>query len=407
MDGDKIVAILFSDVVGYAHVTDPEKTAPIVHDEMTRNLVRSLTQQHDGNWIREVGDAVVCTFGSAVAATQCALEIQRGVADASEFRPRIGIHIGDVEQHAADVDTDAFRAVVNVAARVQALSDRGGICITGRVHEELRSNQAALDFDDLGEASLADVEAPTQVYRINLPMIPVTLSEFTAARRQVEPTRSRVPMIAISTAVLLTATLGWLLVRSASQDTGPLADGAEIAQSNEADRDIETPDHLSEPEIRAAAFSTVREKLLGLEGNSDFDARVWTTPDPVKNDTVYHVEIEAGCTCSALLFAIDGSADEISLLYPNPFHRDGSIRRGQLLKVPASNEFSLRAVGGEGIDVLKLVIVDGPLELGVSAGDAWRAAPEQTARVAELATWLESIEVLDWDSATAPLQIIP
>ncbi len=412
-DNRKIVAILFSDVVGYAHVSDPEKTAPILHDEATRKLVRSLTQQYGGDWVHEIGDAVVCTFASAVAATQCALEIQQGIAAECEFRPRIGIHVGGVAFRPADIDTNLFSDAVNVAARVQGLSERGGICITGRVHEELRSNQALLDFDDLGEVSLDNVAAPTRVYRIELPMKSVTLSEFIAAKGRLVEKRSMVPTIVISIAVLIAVTIGWLLVEPAQEVTVERAESTGIPESNRTDVGAEiAPDsapveEVSEEEVRAAAFATAREKLRRLDGTRDFAARVWTIPDPVKNDAVYHVGIDADCACTALLFAIDGSAHEISLLYPNPFHRDGSIQAGEVLKIPSSGEFSLRAVGGEGIDEMKLIVVDGPLALGVWSGVAWSATPEQTERVAELETFLATIETLEWDSAAAPLQIVP
>jgi len=401
------IAILFSDVVGYAHVTDLEKTAPIVHDQETRNLVRSLTKQHGGDWIHEIGDSVVCTFGNVVAATQCALEIQEAIAQESQFRPRIGIHIAGAESRAGDTDTDAFADAVNVAARVQELAERGGICLTGRVLEELRSNQALLDFEDLGERKFENVDAPVQVYRINLPTETVTLSEFATARDRPEAKRSRAPTIAIATAVIVALAVGWLFARSTPEGDAQPADAREsVARAGVGPAAAPSP-AISEAEVRAVAFAAVREKLLSLDGKSDFAARVWTIPDPVRDETFYHVGIDANCACTALLFAVDGSADEISLLYPNSFHTEGSIRAGEVLEIPASGEFSLRAVGGEGIDELKLIVVDGLLELGASPGEAWSATPAQAARVAELETLLAAMETFEWDSATAPLQIIP
>ena len=192
----KIVGILFSDLVGDEYATDPERNASIVDAGKTGNLIRSLTEQHDGEWSQKIGNAVVCTFGSAVAATQCALEIQQGIAGETEFRPRIGIHVGDLVFRTTDLGTEVFGDAVNVVARVQALCEHGGICITGRVYEELRSNQAFLDFEDLGNRSLKNVNTPTQVYRIDLPKEPVTLSEFTTARDRPRARRSPPPSTA-------------------------------------------------------------------------------------------------------------------------------------------------------------------------------------------------------------------
>jgi class 3 adenylate cyclase len=400
------IAILFSDVVGYAHVADLEKTVSIVHDEETRDLVRSLTHQHDGDWVHEVGDAVVCTFKSAVTATQCALEIQEGIVQEYQFRPRIGIHTADVGSLAGGTDAGRFADAVNVAAHVQELSERGGICLTGQVYEELRSNQALLDFEDLGQRKLENVDDPVQIYRISLPTESVTLSEFATERARIDATRSRIPTIAIWAAVIIALTVGWLLVRPTPEANVQLADATET-DAGETVPDVAALQELSEADARAAAFSAVREKLLSLEGNSDFAARVWTIPDPVKDDTLYQIGVDANCACTALLFAIDGSADEISLLYPNPFHTDASIRAGETLEIPSSDEFSLRAVGGEGIDEILLIVADGPLELGFGSRQAWSATPDQAVRVAELETLFAAMETLEWDSAAAPLQIIP
>lgn len=411
-DTDKIVAILFSDVVGYAHVTDPERTVPVVHDEETRNVVRAVTQRHQGEWVQEIGDAVVCTFSSAVKATQCALEIQQVIAEEYEFRPRIGIHVGDLALGAPDAGKDVFGEAVHVATRVQALSERGGICITGRIHEELRSNQAFLDFEDMGEVSLEGVRAPVQVYRVSLPEKPVTLSEFATERERPDEKRSSVPVIVVSCAVLLALVIGWLLARSAPEGTAHVVEaGGEVESARpepvaEAVPESAPAPQVPEEDLRAADFASVRDRLLGLEGKSDFGPRVWTIPDPVKDNTPYRVGIEVDCSCTALLFAIDGSADSISLLYPNPYHLDGSIQAGEVLKIPSSGEWIMRAVGGEGIDTMTLIVVDGSIEFG-GADEIWSATPDQPERIAELDALLAKIETLDWDAASAPLQIIP
>ncbi len=439
-----IVAILYTDVVGYAHVSDPERTVPIAYDEQTRNLVQSLTQQHGGNWLQALGDAAVCTFGSGVAAMQCAMEIQQRMAEECEIRPRIGIHAGDVVFQPTDVGTNEFFDAVNIAARVQALADHGGICITGRAHEELRSNQALLDFDDLGEVTLDDVDTPIQVHRIKLPASPVELSDFSPVRERPAERRSLLPMVVVGVAVLLAVAVAWLLT-SSSPDEGELLSDATLDSGQDSAPDAvldaaldAAPDSVLDPALedaqvsdssldgsavpeisldaqQAAAFSAVRERLrslhvntaVGSAGRSDFSPRVWTIPDPVKDNSLYHIGIEANCNCNVLLFAIDGSADVISLLYPNPFDSEGSIQSGGVIKVPSSEQWMLRAVGGEGIDEIVLLVVDSPIEFGLSSDEAWSATPDEPERAAELETLLEAIETLGWDGAAAPLQIIP
>jgi len=442
---DDIAAILYTDLVGYAHASDPERTVSIAYDNQTRQLVETLTQQHGGHWLQALGDSAVCTFDSAVRAMQCAMEIQQRMADECDIRPRIGIHVGDVVFHANDVGTNAFFDAVNVAARVQALAESGGICISGRAHEELSAHHSMLDFDDLGEVTLEDVDAPVRVHRIKLPDtseesredVPAAFSEPSHPRPGQRD--SRVPLISIAVllAIALAIAVGWWF--TASETTEPVADdgdagvevanetaeesGAEVATGDaaesspgaveESEAGSETDLEVSQQELELAAFGAVRDRLRNLPrrstppaaGRNDFSARVWTIPDPVKDNAVYHIGIEADCSCNALLFSIDGSSDAISLLFPNPFHTDGTIRGGQVQKIPSADEWILRAVGGEGIDEIVLIVADSALEFG-GGDEVWSATPEQTGRVAELDQLLEKIGTLAWDSAAAPLQIV-
>ena len=164
------------------------------------------------------------------------------------------------------------------------------------------------------------------------------------------------------------------------------------------------------------AFDRVRAQLLALEPVSDAEARIWTTPDPVPNGATYSVAFEADCDCQALLFSVDGSEDEIALLYPNNHDPRERLVPGRPLVLPspgAKPPYTLDALGGEGEDTLKLVLLRGQLEFPseidffttAQKGQSlvWAAAREDQERLKELAGLLES-EI--WSTAQTPLRIL-
>jgi adenylate cyclase len=121
-------------------------------------LIDPKIAQHHGRIVKTTGDGLLVEFGSVVDALRCATECQRGMAehdadrlvDRIEFR--IGVHQGDVVVE----DGDIFGDGVNVAARLEALADPGGICVSARVQEDA-SGRLDLAFDDLGDQSLKNI----------------------------------------------------------------------------------------------------------------------------------------------------------------------------------------------------------------------------------------------------------
>jgi len=171
-------------------------------------------------------------------------------------------------------------------------------------------------------------------------------------------------------------------------------------------------DDTSPPE----AFDQVRAQLLELEPVSDTEARIWTTPDPVPSGGTYSVTFEADCDCQPLLFSIDGSQDEIALLYPNNHDPRGRLTPGEALVLPspgANPPYTLDALGGEGEDTLKLLLlrdeVGFPSEITFFAtaqrGESlvWTATRVDHDRLEELAELLRG-EI--WSTAQTPLRIL-
>jgi TolB-like protein len=144
------------------------KWAPTLLKERRRTIFEPVVHELGGRIVKLMGDGILIEFASPVNAVQGALELQRRVTKANEPLPddrrlllRIGINLGDV----IDEDSDIYGEGVNVAARLEALADPGGICVSAKIHHEARG-KVATAFDDLGEQVLRNIAFPVRVYRL-------------------------------------------------------------------------------------------------------------------------------------------------------------------------------------------------------------------------------------------------
>jgi hypothetical protein len=154
------------------------------------------------------------------------------------------------------------------------------------------------------------------------------------------------------------------------------------------------------------AFDAVRRALLSRVGPfGEARARVETDPNPVPNEEKYQIVFEAQCDCEAMLFAVDGNKDEIALLYPNPFDPARRLKPGEKRSLPGTAAYSFRAVGGEGVDMLKLFVTPREFDFPPANINAWEASPRKPERLAELARWLDSLEQIPFATFVTPLQI--
>jgi adenylate cyclase len=172
----KLTTILCADCEGFSRMmrADEERTYRVLQD--CRKLIDRLIGEHDGRIFATAGDSVVAEFPSPVEAVRCATEIQHSIelleAEAPEdgrMHFRIGINVGDVIIQGDDLIGDG----VNVAARLQGLSDPGGICISGTVYEQIK-NKLTLACEDLGDQIVKNIADPVRVHRVRLgrPAIP-------------------------------------------------------------------------------------------------------------------------------------------------------------------------------------------------------------------------------------------
>jgi adenylate cyclase len=165
----RLAAILAADVAGYSRLMGADEEG--THERLKahrRELVDPKIAEHSGRIVKTTGDGILAEFGSVVDAVRCAAEVQRAMIDREAGMPenrrirlRIGINLGDVIVE----DDDIFGDGVNVAARLEALSDPGGLCISRMVRDQIR-DKLAYAFEDLGEQSVKNIARPVRVYAL-------------------------------------------------------------------------------------------------------------------------------------------------------------------------------------------------------------------------------------------------
>src|ERR1700674_5801162 len=176
----RLTAILAADVAGYSRLmgADEEDTHARLRAHF-QQLVNPKIALHRGRIVKTTGDGMLAEFASVVDAMRCAAEIQRSMIDRDGQMPderrirfRIGINLGDVIAEGDDIFGDG----VNVAARLEALAETGGICVSGTVHDQIR-DRLPYSLDDLGEQQVKNIARPVRVYAL----CPASVADLPAA----------------------------------------------------------------------------------------------------------------------------------------------------------------------------------------------------------------------------------
>jgi TolB-like protein/class 3 adenylate cyclase/Tfp pilus assembly protein PilF len=165
----RLAAILAADVAGYSRLmgADEEGTHERLRAHL-RELVNPKIAEHRGRIVKNTGDGFLAEFPSVVDAVRCAVHVQRGMIDREpevledlRIRFRIGINLGDVIVE----DDDIFGDGVNVAARLEALAEPGGICVSRMVRDNVR-DKLDFAFEDMGDQQVKNIARPVRVYAV-------------------------------------------------------------------------------------------------------------------------------------------------------------------------------------------------------------------------------------------------
>jgi adenylate cyclase len=166
----RLVAILAADVAGYSRLVGADEQGTLTQwkahwDE----LIAPKMQEFGGRTVRITGDGLLAEFASAVNAVRYAAALQRGMAERNAHIPpekriefRVGLNVGDVIIDRGDMWGEG----VNVAARLEALAQPGGICVSGRLHEDVRG-KLDIAFEDMGKHQLKNIARPIRVFRVH------------------------------------------------------------------------------------------------------------------------------------------------------------------------------------------------------------------------------------------------
>jgi TolB-like protein len=166
----KLTAILSADVVGYSSLMDDNEEETIRTLKNYCSAITTLTGHNRGRLVDMVGDNLLVEFSSAVDAVNCGTEIQHELAkrnmelpDNRKMEFRIGINVGDVVEENGRIYGDG----VNIAARTEGLAEAGGICISGRVYDQVE-NKLDLAYKYLGEQKVKNITRPIRIYAIRM-----------------------------------------------------------------------------------------------------------------------------------------------------------------------------------------------------------------------------------------------
>jgi TolB-like protein/class 3 adenylate cyclase len=212
----RLTTIFAADIAGYSRLieTDEEGTVERLKAHR-RELIDPKIRERRGHLVKTTGDGLLAEFASVVEAVQCAADVQRGMldrdaglAEEQRIRFRIGINLGDVIAEDGDILGDG----VNIAARLEALAEPGGVCVSHTVYDQVR-DRLPVAFDDWGEQHVHNITRPVRVYalpaaaiaRLPAPEPPAAMPP----RRRWRP--AVIGLIAAGTAALTIAAASWSL----------------------------------------------------------------------------------------------------------------------------------------------------------------------------------------------------
>ncbi len=186
----RLAAILAADVVGYSRLMGANEEGTLAElKRHRRELVDPKISEHRGRIVKTTGDGMLVEFVSVVDAVRCAVDIQREMTGRNAEVPpdrriefRIGLNVGDIIID----DKDIYGDGVNIAARLEALAEPGGICVSRVVRDQVR-DKLDFSFEDMGEQQVKNIARPVRTHRV---MLGATVVKPSSAPAAADPPRA-------------------------------------------------------------------------------------------------------------------------------------------------------------------------------------------------------------------------
>ena len=199
----RLTAIVSADVVGYSRLMGEDEASTVDTITKYREVMADLIEQHRGRIVDSPGDNVLAEFASVVDAAQCAVAVQKEIQSRNTELPvarrmefRIGINLGDVIEEGERIYGDG----VNIAARLEALADPGGICISKTAFDHIES-KLPLGYEYIGEQSVKNISKPVIAYKVLMDPRVITSSEI--EKKRVMPPWSKKSAIAVGISIII------------------------------------------------------------------------------------------------------------------------------------------------------------------------------------------------------------
>jgi adenylate cyclase len=197
----RLTAILAADVVGYSRLMGGDEAGTLRAIKAHRaELIDPSIAEHQGRIVKLSGDGILVEFASVVNAVACAVDIQRamhvrnkGLSGSERIDYRVGVNLGDV----IDEEGDIFGDGVNLAARLEAFAEAGGISVSGSVRDHVGA-RLGLSFEDMGEQSLKNIDRPVRIYNVSIgapPWAPGERHEAPASMANHEREKPRIAVL--------------------------------------------------------------------------------------------------------------------------------------------------------------------------------------------------------------------